>query len=139
MILSRFKLILIRFKFIRTHLKLIRISIKLIWISFKLIRISFISISFKFIRIRFKMIRIRFKLIRIFFKLIWISRPDFSAHGDKIQYNVTTALKSGPMYNGKPPYGFKGYVGDKAQRIVGYATLRYLNKKLKIVAYSTVH
>jgi hypothetical protein len=48
----------------------------------------------------------------------------FSAHGEKIQYNVTTALKAGPMYNGKPPYGFKGYVGDKTQRIVGYATLR---------------
>jgi hypothetical protein len=47
-----------------------------------------------------------------------------TAQGEKLQYNATKALLAGPLYNGRPPYGFKGFIGDKTQRMVGYATLR---------------
>merc|ERR1719186_195566 len=32
--------------------------------------------------------------------------------------------KAQVLYNGKPPYGYRGYTGDKTQRMMGYATLR---------------
>ena len=34
-------------------------------------------------------------------------------------------LQAGPLYNGAPPYGLRGFIGDHTQRILGYATLRY--------------
>jgi hypothetical protein len=34
------------------------------------------------------------------------------------------ALKAGQLYNEQPPYGFKGYIGDMTQRMMGFATLR---------------
>lgn len=32
--------------------------------------------------------------------------------------------KAGPLYNGQPPYGYRGYIGDLVQRMMGYAILR---------------
>ena len=33
-------------------------------------------------------------------------------------------LQAGTLYNGAPPYGYRGYIGDRVQRMMGFATLR---------------
>ena len=38
--------------------------------------------------------------------------------------NMYKSHKAGPLYNGQPPYGYRGYIGDLVQRMMGYATLR---------------
>ena len=40
------------------------------------------------------------------------------------QKTLIPELKAGPLYNGKPPYGLRGFVGDHTQRMIGYGTLR---------------
>ena len=42
---------------------------------------------------------------------------------------LVSELKAGPLYNDQPPYGFRGYIGDLTQRIMGYATLRQVRIK----------
>ena len=43
------------------------------------------------------------------------------------------------MYNGQPPYGYRGYVGDLVQRMMGYATLRQVRlvSKCKFTPFLT--
>ena len=40
-----------------------------------------------------------------------------------------TEMKAGPLYNGQPPYGFRGYLGDLTQRMMGYAIVRQVRIK----------
>ena len=42
---------------------------------------------------------------------------------------LVTELKAGPLYNGQPPYGFRGYIGDYTQRMLGFGTLRQIRIK----------
>ena len=42
---------------------------------------------------------------------------------------IVRELKAGPLYNGQPPYGYRGYVGDLTQRMMGFATLRQVRVK----------
>ena len=37
---------------------------------------------------------------------------------------LLSELKAGPLYNGQPPYGYRGYAGDKVQRVLGHAVVR---------------
>ena len=42
---------------------------------------------------------------------------------------VLYCTQAGPLYNGQPPYGYRGYVGDLTQRMMGFATLRQVRIK----------
>ena len=42
---------------------------------------------------------------------------------------LVSEMKAGPLYNGQPPYGYRGYVGDLTQRMMGFATLRQVRIK----------
>ena len=35
-----------------------------------------------------------------------------------------------PWYNGKPPYGLRGYLDDRVNRIIGYAIVRQTREKV---------
>ena len=37
---------------------------------------------------------------------------------------LVSEIKAGPLYNGQPPYGLRGYLGDHTQRMMGFANLR---------------
>lgn len=38
-------------------------------------------------------------------------------------------LRADRHYNGKEPYGLKGFLNDQANRIMGYATIRQIRVK----------
>ena len=38
-------------------------------------------------------------------------------------------IKAHALYNGKPPYGLRGFIGDNVNRIIGYGTLRQIRVK----------
>lgn len=35
-----------------------------------------------------------------------------------------------PWYNGRPPFGFRGYLNDRVNRIIGYAIVRQVREEL---------
>ena len=45
------------------------------------------------------------------------------------QSTLVSELKAGPLYNGQPPYGFRGYLGDLTQRMMGFAIVRQVRIK----------
>ena len=49
---------------------------------------------------------------------------------------LVSEMKAGPLYNGQPPYGFRGYVGDLTQRMMGYATVRQIRIKRNVCRVS---
>ena len=38
-------------------------------------------------------------------------------------------IKAGSLYNGQPPYGLRGFIGDNTNRIIGYAVFRQVRVK----------
>ena len=42
---------------------------------------------------------------------------------------AVTELKAAAWYNGQPPYGMRGYIGDMQSRVMGYGTLRQVRVK----------
>ena len=40
-----------------------------------------------------------------------------------------------PWYNDDPPYGLKGYLNDRANRIIGYAIIRQVREKMGTCRY----
>ena len=46
-----------------------------------------------------------------------------------IHKTAVSELKAGPLYNGQPPYGLRGFIGDYQSRIMGYGTLRQVRVK----------
>ncbi|XP_023332927.1 uncharacterized protein LOC111704811 [Eurytemora carolleeae] len=46
-----------------------------------------------------------------------------------VHSTLLSELKAGPLYNGDPPYGLRGFIGDHTQRILGFATLRQVRIK----------
>ena len=39
---------------------------------------------------------------------------------------LVSEIKAGPLYNGRPAYGLRGYIGDHTQRMMGFANLRQI-------------
>ncbi|XP_064093787.1 uncharacterized protein LOC135206294 [Macrobrachium nipponense] len=52
---------------------------------------------------------------------------------DKLWYylhnNLFQSLRADTLYNGKPPYGLRGFLEDHYNRIMGYATIRQIRAK----------
>ena len=65
----------------------------------------------------------------------FILRPGFDrirTSNDWWQWAHTTVvdqLRAQSYYNGHPPYGLRGYIGDKTNRILGHAVLRQIRVK----------
>ncbi len=43
-----------------------------------------------------------------------------------------------PWYNGKQPYGLKGYLDDRVNRLIGYAIVRQIREKPKTCRTASV-
>jgi hypothetical protein len=48
---------------------------------------------------------------------------------DWVHETAVTELKADSLYNGQPPYGLRGFIGDLQSRIMGYGTLRQIRVK----------
>ena len=44
-------------------------------------------------------------------------------------FTTTLELRAQPLYNGQPPYGLRGFIGDLQNRIMGYGMLRQIRVK----------
>ena len=43
-----------------------------------------------------------------------------------------------PWYNGKPPYGLRGYLDDRVNRIIGYAIVRQVREEMGVCTTAKV-
>ena len=44
---------------------------------------------------------------------------------------VMTNVRVQNWYNGKPPYGLRGYLDDRSNRIIGYGIIRQTRERFK--------
>ncbi len=49
-----------------------------------------------------------------------------------LQNTVKTNVRVQNWYNGMPPYGFRGYLDDKANRLIGYAIIRQIRNNEEV-------
>ena len=94
-----------------------------------------------------------FFFILIAFLINYLNRnPNFYRLQDQLRYNfvtkngfdqvrttndwwkwmhvtAVTELKAASWYNGQPPYGLRGFIGDMQSRVMGYGTLRQIRVK----------
>lgn len=46
-----------------------------------------------------------------------------------LETTVKSQVRVQPWYNGKPPFGLRGYLDDRVNRIIGYAIVRQIREE----------
>lgn len=55
-----------------------------------------------------------------------------------LEHTLLPNVRVQPWYNGKPPYGLRGYLDDRVNRIIGYAIVRQVREELGTCSPSKV-